>query len=154
MYYKADHKLFCERKLFIPQHKLRLAMKMCHESNNHPGTERTLLFFLQNFYSDLPRKDLLLIAKSICDKCEVCLLSKPNRASDRGMISSLPIPQICNDILYIDFISMDSYNNFDYVLTVVDALSRFVKFFPCQKSCCRGSCLVHLYHTKSKAPLG
>ena len=28
---------------------------------------------------------------------------------------------------------MDPYNNFDYVLTIVDALSRFVQFLPCQK---------------------
>jgi len=28
---------------------------------------------------------------------------------------------------------MDPHNNFDYVLVVVDALSRFVQFYPCQK---------------------
>ena len=36
-------------------------------------------------------------------------------------------------MLYIDFVQMDAYNHFDYVLTVVDALSRFVQFYPCQK---------------------
>ena len=52
---------------------------------------------------------------------------------DRGGISCLPIPEICKDMLYIDFVHMDFYNNFDYVLTVVDALSHFVQFFPCQE---------------------
>ena len=74
------------------------------------------------------------MCKSICDSCTVCILAKPNRAQDRGQISSLPIPQICNDILHIDFIAMDAYNNFDYVLTIVDALTRFTMFLPCQKN--------------------
>ena len=125
---------FCERKLCIPQHKLVDVLKLCHDSNNHPGSERTLLFFLKSFISELTRTELMLFCKNLCDGCSICLLSKPSRASDRGQVSSLPLPQICNDILYIDFIQMDAYNNFDYVLTIVDALSRFTKFVPCHKS--------------------
>jgi hypothetical protein len=26
-------------------------LKMCHDTNNHPGIGRTLMFFLQNFYA-------------------------------------------------------------------------------------------------------
>ena len=92
------------------------------------------MFFLQNFYSANTRQELFLVCKGVCDACAICLLSKPNRAIDRGEISALPIPQIANDVLSIDFIQMDSHNNFDYVLTVVDALSLFVQFYPCQKS--------------------
>ena len=92
-----------------------------------------MLFFLQNFYSGLTRTELLLICKNLCDNCTTCLLSKPNRVTDRGEVSSLPIPLICNDILYIDFVQLDMYNNMDYVLTVVDSLSHFAQFFPCQK---------------------
>ena len=109
-------------------------LKICHVTNNHPGSERTLLFFLKQFYSDQGRTDLLLMCKNICDACSVCILAKPNRAQDRGEISCLPIPQICNDILHIDIIAMDAYNNFDYVLTIVDALTRFTMFLPCQKN--------------------
>ncbi len=134
MFYRTDQKLFCERKLVTPKTKVPMVLKMCHESNNHPGAERTVLFFLKHFYSNLTRSDLLQFSKEICDVCPTCLLSKPNRSIDRGEISSLPLPQICNDMLYIDFIQMDSYNNFDYVLTVVDALSHFVQFFACQKA--------------------
>ena len=133
MFFRTQNKLFCERKLAIPKAKLLEVLHVCHESNNHPGAERTLLFFLKNFYSPLTKGDLLLMCKNICDTCKICLLSKPNRSFDRGEISSLPIPQICNDVLYLDFIQMDNHNNRENILTVVDALSRFVQFYPCQK---------------------
>ena len=133
MYYKTDQKLFCERKLVIPPRKIHEVLKICHESNNHPGSERTMLFFLKNFWCSLTKTELLLKAKAISDSCQVCILAKPNSARDRGELSSLPIPQLCNDIVYLDFVQMDPYNNFDYVLTVVDALSHFVQFLPCHK---------------------
>ena len=133
LWYRTENKLFFERKLVFPLEKLNDVLKICHESNNHPGAERTLLFFLGNFYSTLTRTEILLKIKVLCDSCPVCLLSKPNRSTDRGEISSLSIPQICNDVVYIDFVQMDPFNNFDYVLTIVEALSRFVKFIPCQK---------------------
>ena len=41
-------------------------------------------------------------------------------------LAALPIPQLSNDILYIDFVSMDEFNNQDYVLAIVDGLTRFV----------------------------
>ena len=39
-----------------------------------------------------------------------------------------------NDILYIDFVAMDEFNNQDYVLAIVDGLTRFVQDIPCHKS--------------------
>ena len=36
-------------------------------------------------------------------------------------------------MLFIDFVEMDQFNGLNYVLTVVDSLSRFVKFYPCTK---------------------
>ena len=134
MYYKTAEKLFCERKLVIPEKRLISVLKLCHETNNHPGAERTMLFFLQNFCSEFSRQELLVTCKNIVDQCPTCLLAKPNRASDRGEVSSLPLPQICNDVLFLDFVQMDLFNNVDYVLVVVDALSRFVQCYPCQKS--------------------
>ena len=48
-------------------------------------------------------------------------------------MGSLPIPQLINEIVYVDFIQVDEYNNFDYIFTMVDGLSRFSRFFPCRK---------------------
>ena len=99
VWFKTETKLFCERKLVVPQKKLDEVLKVSHETNNHPGPERTLLFFLSHFYSFLTKNELFLKCKRICDSCATCLLAKPNRSTDRGEISSLAIPQICNDIM-------------------------------------------------------
>ena len=80
------------------------------------------------------KKALILEAKAIVTTCEVCLRSKSNNAPDRGLVAALPIPQIANDLLYVDFISMDPCNQHKYVLTIVDALTKFVKFIPCTKN--------------------
>ena len=59
-------------------------------------------------------------------KFDLCAKSKPNRAKDRGLVGALPIPQLSNDVLYIDFVAMDEFNNQDYVLAIVDgSLSRW-----------------------------
>jgi hypothetical protein len=134
MFYKTDRELFHETKRMVMSSKLEKVLQWCHDVNGHPGAQRTVLFFSKHFYSEVLKKELMLIAKKICDQCEVCLKSKPNTASDRGIISSLPIPQIANDTIYIDFISMDSHNEFNYVLTMVDSLTKFSKFIPCTKN--------------------
>ena len=53
---------------------------------------------------------------------------------DRGEVGSLPTPVLANDLLYIDFVSMDDFNGCDYIMTCVDALTHFVQFWPCQKT--------------------
>ena len=130
--YRTDKELFCETKKVVPQTHIEKILRWCHEINGHPGAERTTMFFSRNFYSELQKGKLTDLCKLITDQCEVCLKSKPNTSSDRGLISTLPITQLANDTLYIDFISMDDHNQFNYVLTIVDGLTRFVKFIPCQ----------------------
>jgi len=131
--------LFVEGKAAIPQNKLHEALKWAHHTNGHPGAERTLMFFLKHYFSDLTRKDLMNRCKAITDACEVCIRSKPSSHVDRGLISHLPVPQIANDTIYIDFISMDPCRSedgptYNYILTMVDSLTRFVQFVPCTKS--------------------
>ena len=92
------------------------------------------MFFSRMFFSLETKSALIKEAKTIVSTCEVCFRSKPNNAPDRGLISALPIPQIANDLIYIDFISMDPCNQHNYVLTIVDALTKFVKFIPCTKN--------------------
>ena len=132
--YRTEKELFCVTKKVIPEKFLRKTISCCHDVNGHPGVEHTILFFSKNFWSPISKGKLIEMARELTDACEVCLKSKPSTSRDRGMISSLPIPQIANDILYIDFIAMDSHNEFNYVLTMVDSLTKFVKFVPCSKS--------------------
>ena len=133
MFFRTETELFCERKLVIPLSKLPEVLKWSHHANGHPGPDRTVWFFLQHFFVDLSRKELLKMSKSILGSCQTCLLAKPNTQVDRGLAACLQIPQLSDDILYVDFISMDGFNFHDYVLTIVDALTRFVMFIPCTK---------------------
>ena len=132
--FKSDGGLFCETKRVVPESKLERVIKWCHEVNGHPGPERTILFFLQRFFSARSKASLIQEAKPLCDKCEVCLKSKPNTAPDRGLVNALLIPQLPNDLLFIDFIALDPQDQFNYVLTIVDSLSRFSLFIPCSKN--------------------
>jgi len=134
MYYRTKSELFCERKVVIPRSTLTSIFIWLHRINGHPSSERTTWFFLQHFTVEMTRKELLAFAKQLLVTCETCLKAKPNTQVDRGLVSALPIPQLSNDLLYVDFIQMDPYNHFDYVLTIVDALTRFVQFIPCTKN--------------------
>ena len=129
MYYRTDKELFCERKLVVPTKKIADIINWCHKQNGHPGPERTIQFLLKYFYIDLSRKDLIHNARSILRNCETCLKSKPSTQNDRGLISALPIPQIANDLLYIDFVQMDPYNNFDYVFYNCGCLNQICSIY-------------------------
>ena len=104
--------------------KLPKVLKWCHDANGHPGPERTLLFFVSLFFSNLTRRDLMTLLTTICKNCEVCLKSRPNTSKDRGLVGALPIPSLSNDIVYVDFISMNDFDNHNYVLTTVDGLTK------------------------------
>ena len=134
MFYRTPKELFCETKKVVPKEKIQKVLSWCHEVNGHPGPEKTILFFAQKFHSELGKKALLDLVKPLCENCEVCLKSKPNTQKDRGLVGALPIPPLANDIVFVDFIQMDDCDNYNYVLTIVDGLTKFVKFVPCTKN--------------------
>ncbi len=134
LYYRTDIRLFRETKLCIPSARLDEVILKVHTAHNHPGVNRTHLCFLKNYACAFSQSELILRCKKLVDSCSICLLGKPNRSCDRGEIGSIPVPMLANDTLFLDFISMDECNGFDYILTVVDGLTHFSQFFPCQKN--------------------
>ena len=84
--------------------------------------------------STLMPKIFTLVLTVIVIPCKICIENKPNLATDRGLISALPILNLVNQVLYVDFIQVDEFNSFDYVFTIVDGLSRFAQFIPCKKT--------------------
>ena len=50
----STKQLFCERKLAIPKVLVPELCVWAHKANGHPGSDRTLMFFLQNFMLILP----------------------------------------------------------------------------------------------------
>jgi hypothetical protein len=43
------------------------------------------------------------------------------------------LPNLVNEMLYVDFFEVDAYNGRDLVMTICDALSRFAQFIPLNK---------------------
>ena len=38
------------------------------------------------------------------ETCEACLYAKRNRPKDRGLVGCLPLPDLVNSLVYVDFI--------------------------------------------------
>ena len=71
--------------------------------------------------------------QSMVDPCG-CHASKQSDSSDRGLVSSLPIPYCANSPLYVDFIhSLPKVGGYDSCLVVTCGLTRFTRAFPCSK---------------------
>ena len=83
----------------IPENKLNDTFLWSHKENGHPSADITIWFFLKHFHTHLSRKELMILARMILSDCQICLKSKPNPETDRGLIGSLPIPQLANDVI-------------------------------------------------------
>ena len=134
MFWRNDSKLYFEKKICIPKENVPKYILWAHTTFGHPSAERTFWHFNHQFYSSIPPKELLSLAKNLIQPCKTCCEAKPNTQSDRGLVGALPIPPLINDMIFVDFVQVDEYQNFDYVLTIVDGLSRFCRFFPCKKT--------------------
>ena len=67
------------------------------------------------------------------ETCEACLYAKRNRPRDRGLVGCLPLPDLVNSLVYVDFINRQSCGQFDYCRMIVDSLSSFCQAVPCKK---------------------
>jgi transposase InsO family protein len=133
MYYKSVDSLFCERKRALPVSCLSRVVSRIHKLFAHPGPDKTVYFLLKEFSVPLKISDLRLQVKNLLSSCRVCAENKPPGISDIGLVGALPIPHLVNDLIYLDFRVMDGFGGFDYLLVVMDGLSRFVQLFPVSK---------------------
>ena len=67
------------------------------------------------------------------ETCEACLYAKSNQPKNRGLVGCLPLPDLVNSLVYVDFIHHQSYGQFDYCLMIVDSLSSYCQVVPCKK---------------------
>jgi hypothetical protein len=133
MYYKEHNRLYVEKKVLLPYKRIDDAIMWSHEVNGHPGMNRNLWFFLNQFEVRITLKELQERMSKALSLCRPCLESKPNLVEDRGLVGALPIPSMVNEVLYIDFTQAEEYAGHDYIMTIVDGLSRFAQFIPCKK---------------------
>jgi hypothetical protein len=116
----------------VPEEKLNNTLKWSHEKSGHTGIARTLDFFKNHFYTRVGLKDLKDMIQKLTSSCP-CTLTKQNSASDRGLVSSYPIPYQCNSVVYMDFIEMPKYGGMDFAMMITCGLSRFSRVVPCSK---------------------
>ena len=80
MFYRTTSELFCETKKVVPKTMLQKVLGWCHDVNGHPGPERTVLLFLQQFFVEISKRALIEEVKPLFERCEICQKSKPNSA--------------------------------------------------------------------------
>ena len=134
MYWRSEDRLFREKKLCIPKRKIPEAVLWVHQLYGHPGGDKTFWHFLAHFWTPTAEKELQKMVHDLILPCKVCCEAKPNMQRDRGLVGALPVPNLVNQVVYLDFIQVDDFNGFDYILTIVDGLSRFARFLPCRKT--------------------
>ena len=116
----------------MPSDRIPALLKWTHESSGRVGANRTLRLFKQWFHSTWTDDQLQKTLQPIVDKCP-CRSCKPGDIWDRGLYSTLPIPDYANSVLYVDYTEMPKFGGYDFALVVTCGLTRFTRVFPCTK---------------------
>ena len=104
-----------------------------HDVEGHPESRSWLWAFNRFIYTREEDAKMLERISRLQETCEACLHAKRNWPKDRGLVGFLPLPDLVNSLVYVDFIDRQSYGQFDYCLMIVDSLSRFCQVVPCRK---------------------
>ena len=116
----------------MPSDRIPALLKWTHESSGHPGASGTLGLFKQLFHSTWTDDQLRKALQPVVDKCP-CRSCNPGDIRDRGLYSTLPIPQCANSVVYVDYGEMPKFGGYDFALVVTCGLTRFTRAFPCTK---------------------
>ena len=122
-----------EIRTCVPAQHLNKVLLWVHDVEGHPESGGWLWAFNRFF---CPREEDATILERISrlqETCEACLYAKKNRPKDRGLVGCLPLRDVVNSLVYVDFIDRQSYWQFDYCLMTVDFLSSFCQVAPCKK---------------------
>ena len=132
-WYKNNQYLFYEDRIVVPEARLEEWLQWSHLSSGHTGTNRSVDFFRECFYSSLTLTELRSRMQTIVDACG-CHASKQSDSRDRELIPSLPIPYCANSLLCVDFIhGLPRFGGYDSCLVVTCGLSRFTRVLTCNK---------------------
>ena len=117
----------------MPEAQLDGCLQWSDLSSGHTGGNRSVELFRECFYSSVSLTELRSRMQTIVDACG-CHASKQSDSRDRGLISSLPIPNCTNPLRYLDFThGLPRFGGYDRCLVVTCGLSRFTCVFPCSK---------------------
>ena len=116
-----------------PAQPLNKILLWVHDVEGHPESRSWLWAFNRFFYTREEAEKMLATIDLLQETCEVCLYAKRNRPKDRGLVNCLPLPNLVNSLVYVDFIDRHKYGQFNYCLMIVDSLSSFYQVVPCRK---------------------
>ena len=130
---KDNQYIYYDDRIVVPDARLDGFLQWAHRSSGDTGSNRSVDFFRERFYSPLTCADLRARMQSMVDSCG-CHASKQSDSRDRGLVYSHPIPYCANYLLYVDFIqSLPTFDCYDRCLVVACGLTRFTRAFPCSK---------------------
>jgi hypothetical protein len=95
----------------------------------HLGVNRTLSFLRRQYYWPGMKQ----MVRDCIRSCEYCQRNKSSNTLPAGLLQSLPLPAKRWDSISMDFIThlpSNLVNGFDSVLTIVDRLSKMVRYIP------------------------
>ena len=124
--------LWHEDRIMVPSDRVPALLKWTHESSGHVGADRTLRLFKQWFHTTWTDDQLRKTLQPIVDKCP-CSSCRPGDIRDRGLYSTLPIPDRSNSVLSVDYTEMPKFGGYDFALVVTCGLTRFTRVFTCTK---------------------
>jgi hypothetical protein len=136
-YHKEDDGIvYYNDKVYIPNISsiIKLLLHEAHDSNvaGHMGINKTMELLKRNYFWPRMHRHVIKYVNT-CSKCQ--RNKSINRASN-GLLQPLPIPTRRWQVITIDFIGPlpRTRNGYDYILVVVDKLSKMVHYIPCHQS--------------------
>ena len=128
------NKFHTEKQVVVPNHCLHTVLVWCHTTaQQHAGGARCLWFLQQLFFTRVSKTKIRNLIQEITESCGICIECKQNTCADRGLMGDLPIPELGNQILNVDFIEVPKFGGLNYILMVCCALTRFCRVCPCTK---------------------
>ncbi|KAI5954743.1 hypothetical protein KGF57_003766 [Candida theae] len=121
------------QRLWVPKSLQHQVITKHHaaDSNLHPGAEVTFLELSQYYY--WPK--MLASVKTFVRSCAICQAIKPPNHNPYGLLQPLPIPKERWSSISMDFVGgFPESQGKDYILVVVDRLTKRAHFCPCSKT--------------------
>lgn len=119
--------------LYIPEEVRMEILRFFHDQPafDHHGTTKTLAHLRERAWWPSMIMDIDKWVRS----CHLCQVSKHSNQSTPGMLHPLPIPSARFEKVTMDFAELpqDKSGN-DFVLIIVDRLTKLTKIIPCRKS--------------------
>ena len=95
-----------EIRTCVPEQHLNKNILWMHDVEGNPESRSRLWAFNRFFYTKQKNAKILERISRLQETCEACLYAKRNRPKDRGLVGCLPLPDLVNSLVYVDFIDL------------------------------------------------